>query len=218
MARRPDHARRTGRRLRRGPGAAACADPFPYAVGRAAAWRRHHRAGLGQGRHPHGSALDLGARRPTLRRACPTRSDLPILFRSHQGASRPAPRRLARRAPSRGPRGLQRPLLPRAAHADHQRASPGPRKAQVLRPGRRSEAGPQGQARPRDFPRGLSKPSPTRSKRTVGLASPASSERAASASRTMPPSGRCAASPWAAGHGSWPAPSEAATAPASCTR
>ena len=66
---------------------------FHYAPGRggAAAWRRHHRAGAGQGPHHHWTDLDLCARRPALCRASSAGGDVPLLARPRRRASAAPP-------------------------------------------------------------------------------------------------------------------------------
>ena len=56
----------------------ACVDRGPCAGGRAAARRRHDRAGAGQGQDRHGPALGLCPRRPPLRRRRTARGAVPL--------------------------------------------------------------------------------------------------------------------------------------------
>ena len=86
----PLDAGRPGRRLRRRAAAAPRADRGARAGRRAAAWRRHHRAGAGQGQDRHRPALDLCPRRPALRRRRAARRALPLLPRPARRASRGA--------------------------------------------------------------------------------------------------------------------------------
>ena len=65
-----DHGRRGGIGLR-GAGSAAAPGRSPCHGGRTPAWRRHDRAGAGQGQDRHGAMLGLCAGRPAVRRPDP---------------------------------------------------------------------------------------------------------------------------------------------------
>ena len=143
----PLDAGRPGRRLRRGAGAAARADRGPCPGRRAAARRRHHRAGAGQGQDRHRPALDLCPRRPPLRRsgARPRRSST---SRPTGGASIPNGISPAGKASSR-PMPMPATTTSIAPTAQPgpitERALLGPCAAQVLRAGRHRRQRPQGQ-------------------------------------------------------------------------
>ena len=110
-SRRVDHGR-SRRRRRRRSGAAPRADPQPRARRRATAWRRHDRAGAGQGqdRSPAGCGPMFATTGPSARARPAAGGAVPLFARSPRRASRAAPRRLCRDPAGRRLRRLRRAL------------------------------------------------------------------------------------------------------------
>src|SRR3546814_5788881 len=106
-----DARRPGGRRVIRA-NAALPAYRSPCPCRRAIAWRRHHRAGHGQGQDRYGQVVGLRARRPAVRRHRSDRCAVPLLARSSRRRSpRPSPL-LVRDAAGRRLWRLRRPLSP----------------------------------------------------------------------------------------------------------
>lgn len=92
---------RRGRGLCRRPAADPRSDPRPFPGRRPVACGRHHRAASGQGRHQDGTALNLSARRPAVRRRGTTGSAPSLLDRPKERSPHPASGGLDRH-PQRG--------------------------------------------------------------------------------------------------------------------